>query len=379
MTDRVIHAAHVTSLADKLLGDIRRRGLAPGDRYLTTEQASRMLGVRKAAANGAMRYLAEQEILIRRQRAGTFVGPGFESQARSTVRTVYVLLPGGDPVAANWSMDPFVEGLHREMGDVNVQFSFVPRRHGVAYVRELIHGSLDSGQLAGVVPVSCPPEVYRELADLGVPAVAYGTLYSDQEGMPSVDIDNRQCGRLLTQYLIDRGHRRIAFFMTGEGRPGDNDFYDGISEVLAAAGLAHNALVQRLVPGDLEALEAMARQLLDDMADRPTAVIARSGVYADAVRSAASGLGLAVPDDVEIVFDSEDQTTLRVDQSLYPHVRSQLPFVQIAALIGGLLKRLAGGELVQRRRLVVPVDFREPTNARVSLEGLEVREQEAGV
>ena len=128
------------------------------------------------------------------------------------------MLPAGDPTATHWSYQPFIAGIRSAIPEINVQFTFVPENDPVAYVRELIDGSRASGQFAGVVAVSCPPEVYRFLAELRVPAVVYGSLYSSELPIASVDIDNCQCGRLLTQYLVDRGHRRMALLMTG-GRP----------------------------------------------------------------------------------------------------------------------------------------------------------------
>ena len=46
-------------LAERLVADIRHRGLAVGDRYLTAEEVCRVLGVGKTAATKAMRHLAE--------------------------------------------------------------------------------------------------------------------------------------------------------------------------------------------------------------------------------------------------------------------------------------------------------------------------------
>ena len=135
-----IHLPHVKAMAERLLTDIRYRGLAVGDRYLTTDEVSRLLGIGKTAACKVMRHLAEKEILISRQRSGTFIGPGLTRHRYSKVQTVFVLLPGGDPRASHWLFQPFIAGMHSESPGVNVQFTFVPEKDPVAYVRELIDG-----------------------------------------------------------------------------------------------------------------------------------------------------------------------------------------------------------------------------------------------
>ena len=360
MNRQDIHLPHVKTLANRLITDIRQRGLAVGDRYLTTAEASRMLGVRKAVVGKAIRQLAEREILIPRQRYGTFVGPGLEKSKESKVRTIYVLSSAGEPTSTHWPFQPFIAGIRRSTPGVNVQFTFIPETDPVPYIQELIEEPLASGQLSGVVPVSCPPEVYRFLAEQHVPTVVYGSVYSPELAIASIDIDNFQCGRLLAEYLIGQGHSRLGLIMTGGGRPGDHLFIDGISEALSTAALPHNALILRANHSfDMDAFRATTKELLA-RADRPTAVITRGGVQASNVASVAADLGLSVPDDLEIALDNEAQTTSHIDLTSFPRVASEWSFVDIAGTIGKLLKEIAEDAPSSSQRIAVPVEFHKP-------------------
>ena len=216
-------------------------------------------------------------------------------------------------------MTPFVQGILEGFAGVNVQFCFVPASDSVGYLREMLEAARRSGQLAGIVPVSCSPEVYRFLDEFGAPTVAFGSLYTTPSAIHSIDLDNHEVGWRLMRYLVERGHRRIAFLMTGQRRPGDNDCYDGISEAAAVANLPHTALIPRLIPSDEEAFAGVVRELLR-LPDRPTALIARGGVYAEWSRAAARDFGLAVPDELEIVLDNEGQIADHVDVTRYPRV-----------------------------------------------------------
>jgi len=349
----------VTMLAEKVVADIRQRGLCSGDRYLTTDEVSRMLGAHKAAVNSAMRYLADRKLLVRRQRSGTFVGPRFSNPERSRVNTLFVLLPGGDPVAAQWSQSPFIQGIHREWAGLNVQFSFVPEHDGVGYVRELVESAQSSGQFAGVVPISCRPEVYRYLDEIGVPAVAYGTLYKKTNHLASIDLDCRQAGRLLAEYVLKRGHRRVALFLAATGRPGDSLFCDGINEVFLQGREKLDLFLQRHVPNDLETLQVVAGEMWE-LPSRPTAVLTRGRLYADAIRVVAREAGLSVPEEVEIVYDHEGQTTARHDQASLPYVRPTKSFVEIATMIGNMLRRISEDKPLEKRHVVIPVELFEP-------------------
>lgn len=358
MLNTEIEHPQISALAERLIADIRRRGLAVGDRYLTIEAVSQELGVRRAIAGKAIRQLAEREILIPKQRTGTFVGPGLKREIRSKVRTVFVLLPSGDPSAAHWSYQPFVTGIRSEMPDANVQFTFVPENEPVAYVRELIDGARALGQFVGLIAVSCPGEVYSFLAELRVPAVVFGALYSPELPLTSVDADNAMCGRLLIEYLAKRGHRRMALLMASAGRPGDNDFLDGICDAMTAAGLLPNALIHRLSRSHLEGVKVMARDLLE-RPDRPTAMITRGTYPAEAVASIAMSLGLSIPKDLEIAFTHADETTPRLNASLYPRVEPTTSFTEIAGMLGRMLKEISEGNVKQPQRVVIPVEFHE--------------------
>jgi DNA-binding LacI/PurR family transcriptional regulator len=345
-------------LAERLVADIRRRGLAVGDRYLTADEVCHELGVGKTVAVKAMRLLAEQGALVSRQRSGTFIGPTLGKDKNSKVQTIYVLLPAGDPSTSHWLFQPFIAGIHTEIPDVDVHFTFIPEKEPVAYVRELIDGPRASGQLTGIVAVSCPSVVYRYLIEQRVPAVIYGSVYSSELPITSVDSDSFQSGQLLARHLIDRGHRRIAFLMTGAGRPGNYLFQDGIIDALAAAGLSPSVLIPRLIHNDIEALRAIAKELLDGP-ERPTAIITRGSAQVEAMATVVAEAGLIVPDDVEIVFDY-DQTTLRPHTPSYPWVQPTLSFTEITAMIGKILKEMSEGMPSSPKRVVIPVELHEP-------------------
>jgi LacI family transcriptional regulator, galactose operon repressor len=125
--------------------------------------------------------------------------------------------------------------------------------------------------------------------------------------VPSVVTDDVQGGRLATHYLLELGHRRIAFL----GDDPDNPLgfsssparEQGYREIMAEAGLA-------VTPADVchgPHVRTVARELADRLlcsADRPTAVFAASDTQALGVLEAARTAGLDVPADLSVVgFD----------------------------------------------------------------------------
>jgi len=345
----------VHRLAKRLEEDIQHRGLRVGDRYLTAHEAGEMLGVSRAMAQRALKVLADSNRVLRRQSLGTFVGPGPEPSSVPEVRTLYLLAREDDRGFIPERYGRMLHCLREETGCNKIDQGFVPRDGGAAYVRHLVGSGRKLGKIVGVVAVSCPPEVYRFLAESGVPAVVAGSLGHDMPPLVSVDVDNRQAGRVLAGYLAERGHRQMALLAPGYGRPGDHDFLDGVGDALTAAGLSPSAMIMRLVPHAKSIYLATARQLLKS-ADRPTALIARTDYACDAVRAAVSELDLDVPGQVEIVC--QEDSMAEVGELDYPHVAPKIAIEEMARLLARMLRQQAESGQVEQDRAVIPVEFR---------------------
>lgn len=346
----------VSELARRVESDIQLRGLAPGDRYLTSDEAQKAFRVGKGVVNRALRLLTQRKVLVRRQKSGTFVGPKGGTPSKHAIRTFFVLLPSYRKDLVDVPFDLFLQAFQSEFPLATVHFGFVPEQNGVEYVDELIAASQAEGRFAGVVPISCSTEIGARLADAGVPMVAFTAFYTDGRQVVSVDTDRFQAGQLLVKHLIERGHRRIALFNFSNGQPGDHDFYDGVSEEMSAARLPHNALIYRDLPAGIAMVAGRVRELFAQP-NPPTAFIARSSRIADVVEAAVKEF--APQADVEIVF--MDHATDYVRRSPFTHVRPTLAFEQIARLVVRLLRQLANDEPIDQRNVVIPMELCDPT------------------
>ena len=280
-------------------------------------------------------------------------------QNLSTTRTVYIMLPlelEDVPIRS----DLIIKGIRDVFQGVNIQFGFYSRDEYILHVRELINSAKSGSHVAGLVPMSAPREVYQLLAASSVPGVVMGTPYIGDPPIASVDTDNRAAGRLLTEYLVERGHDRIAILSISEGRPGDYDFYDGVMEALTAASLPPTALLIRNVPDDFNSCSTIARHTLES-ADRPTAFIARHAYAAELITAAATGMGFKVPEDIEVVF--EDLLATQSDRQQCVCTRPKVCTKDVFAQIGKMLKALSEGKTLQQQRMVIPVELRLPSSS----------------
>ncbi|GAA3752418.1 substrate-binding domain-containing protein [Microbacterium kribbense] len=174
--------------------------------------------------------------------------------------------------------------------------------------------TLTSAPLDAAVLVGCSGRLRDSLATVlrrGIPVVVIEGDAGD--GVPQIDLDNREAQQQMARHLRSLGHERVAtvtlptdaarlrgFIAAGaEVTVGvTRDRLDGLRDVYPDA-VAYAAAASSIDEG-----LAAGRVLLAGGAARPTAVIAQSDLLAAGVIRAAEEAGLRVPEDLSVTgFD----------------------------------------------------------------------------
>jgi LacI family transcriptional regulator len=175
----------------------------------------------------------------------------------------------------------------------------------VAAVADNILGLVRSTALDGIVltpPASDHPVILERLTQARFPFVRIAPTHSPDLG-PRTITDDVGAARLMTDYLISLGHRRIGTIKGDPSHPSNAARLLGFNHALAAAGLAvkpeHVAGGMFTFDSGFEAARAMLAS-----PDRPSAIFAQNDDMAAGAIMAAHDLGLKVPGDVSIAgFD----------------------------------------------------------------------------
>lgn len=206
--------------------------------------------------------------------------------------------------------------------------SFVQRLRGVASVLskknyELVIYTVESaahlesyfaslpltGNLDGLVVMSLPVSDanVKRLESHHIPTVVIEYPHPD---LTSVEIDDVAGGRMAAEYLIQKGHRRIAFL-------GDTDLPEyaihpvsmrlmGFRQALQNAGISLPEEFVRLAPYTQEQTRQVAGELLN-LLQPPTAIFAATDFQALGVLKAARQLKIDVPAQLAVIgFDDLD-------------------------------------------------------------------------
>jgi LacI family transcriptional regulator len=166
-----------------------------------------------------------------------------------------------------------------------------------------------TGNLNGLVILSLPvAEVdVKRLVEHQLPTVL---IEFPHPKLNSVEINDVEGGRIATEYLLNKGHRRIAFL-------GDTDLPEysihpvnlrlrGFREALRNAHIEIPEEFIRLAPYDQEQARIIAKEFMD-MPNPPTAIFAATDFQALGVLKAARQLDVKIPEQLAIIgFDDLD-------------------------------------------------------------------------
>jgi LacI family transcriptional regulator len=206
--------------------------------------------------------------------------------------------------------------------------SFIQRLRGIAETLspehyELIVYTVDSndhlqgylsslpltGNLDGLIILSLPVDDAQahRLIDHGLPTVLIEYPHSR---LNCVEIDDVEGGFMAANYLLGKGHRRIAF-LGDSGLPEYSihpvsQRLSGFRRALKEAGVKVPDTFVRLAPYSQEQTRQVAKELLN-LTDPPTAIFAATDFQALGVLKAARQLGIQVPEQLAVLgFDDLD-------------------------------------------------------------------------
>ncbi|MFK4084610.1 LacI family DNA-binding transcriptional regulator [Kribbella sp. NPDC020789] len=269
-----------------------------------------------------------------------YVGRRPETVVRDSIELFY------QGAVNNYSVE-VIQGVVEagQAADVDVVLNAHPRRESGStdrasrWIRELIAG----GRRAAI-------GITSELTDADLAALSRARLplvVIDPANIPEPDVTsvgstNFAGGMAATQYLIELGHRRIAY-LGGRPTSGCNQArLSGFRSAMEAAG--HTVPRSYIWQRDFLYDDGVAGgSVLLDLPNRPTAIFAGSDEVALGVMEAARSRGLRIPEDLSVVgFD--DTQVARLASPQLTTVKQPLREMGSVALRTAL--RLAAGETV---------------------------------
>lgn len=241
-----------------------------------------------------------------------------------------------------------MEGLSYDVIAVNTDGLADRERHFLDWSRQ--------GRVDGIIGVfwTLRAADFRSLVETGVPVVRIES--SKKRGgdiaIDDIFVDSHAAAYEVTNFLIAKGHRRIAM-VAGRGGPQATRI-EGYKKALENAEIAPLILLDDQF-NEIGGTRA-ARQLLD-ATDRPTAIFAANDLMAIGVMQELHDRGLSVPKDVAVVGFDDISAAKLVTPSLTTVAQFQYEMGVKAAQM--LMERLRGSDQGAGRALEMPFSLVE--------------------
>jgi LacI family repressor for deo operon, udp, cdd, tsx, nupC, and nupG len=167
------------------------------------------------------------------------------------------------------------------------------------FVEQVAAGRADGLILVTTVGGYDPDDISR------MPPTVIALDVADDSDLPKVRIDHVNAADMITSYLLDLGHRRIAHILGAPGSSLTAHRQQGFVQALARRGVAHDPAL--LLPGDFTVDGgAAAAAAIVAMKTPPTAVFAANDQTAIGALQHFKAVGWRVPGDISVVgFDDE--------------------------------------------------------------------------
>lgn len=156
---------------------------------------------------------------------------------------------------------------------------------------------ITDGKVDGVIVIGqIGREYIARLSKIDQPLL-FVDFYDNRYDIDSVNSDSYYGGYILTDYLVEKGHRRIGFFGTVNATSSINDRFLGYIKCLMENGLEYR---REWTIGDRTERSLLSPRV-DFPDDMPTAFVCNSDETAFRVISALRSKGVRVPEDISVV------------------------------------------------------------------------------
>ena len=157
-----------------------------------------------------------------------------------------------------------------------------------------------SGDADGIIFLQdISPALIEKAKASGVPFIIADS-HSTSDDVTSINPDYRNAAYNATRYLIDRGHRDIAFI----GYTVVPEFFEqtrsGFNDAMREQGIAPNEKLTAFTAEDEESAYQIARKLFS-LSERPSAILCTADIFAVGVARCAKDMGVSIPNDISLI------------------------------------------------------------------------------
>ena len=305
---------------------IDTKKLLPGQKLYSENELSEMFGLSRQTVRHAISVLERDDMLRRVQGSGTYINqnPAENLAGRNRIAVIMTYVCGHIFPRMIYA----IENMLSQKG-YSVQIAFT--NNLFEREREILEDILERDEVAGIIMEATKSALpnpnfhfIREITKKKIPILFINSFYPELS-LPHVSMDDKKAGKIATQYLIGKGHRKIAGIFKlddGQGRLR----YTGFMEALNEAGLVFDE--SKIIWVDTEDISDLSR-IVDKLKKRTegcTGLVTYNDEVALGLLKVLKEEKIRVPEDLSIasIDDSELAVLGDVKLTSVPHPMEKL-------------------------------------------------------
>lgn len=240
--------------------------------------------------------------------------------------------------------------------DYNLMLSINEKKSYISlYFRRMVDGLL-------VIGNRLDDELLADVEKRNVPAVVVpGFLEDSKIDLPSVNSENVQSVYRTVNYLLDLGHRKIAFILGMMNSKYSVERFRAYQAAFQDRGLAYDP--RYIVESDFsktDGFRAMGQLL--ELSDRPSCVLCINDSVTPGALKQISTRGLKIPEDISVVAIGSSETLDLYQPAL---TTIKISVTQIGQTAAQMLIRMIEGAPCPERHIIIPSELviRDSTRA----------------
>lgn len=340
--------------------------LKSGDRLESEHQLCSRFQVSRQTVRHALKVLTQEGFIERRQGSGTYIREHLGQQEENN-RTMQVAVI--TTFVQEYIFSAIIQEIEHELfeADYGMQISFT--NNSIEKERMILKNILEKRMVDGIIAETTKSalpnpnlDLYRELMKRNIPVVFINSCYPGLHA-PYVSLDDKEAGKIVTEYLIECGHQQIGALFKSDDKQGHLR-YAGYVESLIDADL--RIPEEHIIWIDTEEIRNLKKDadLVLKRLEGCTACICYNDEVASNLVSACLERGIRIPEDFSVIGidDSELANYCEV-----PLTSAKNPIRELGKIAAHEILHLMKGLPVPKQMKLSPELIKRSSVARIEM------------
>lgn len=315
------------------------------------------LQVSRVTVRTALAQLEEEHLIIRKKGKGSFVPEknGLTSRNNIVVMSPYVnddASPFSEQLVGSFH-GKIISGIFEQAGISRTRLHIIPLEDSLQLlIREIEQCRADAVML--VVPNKNNWNIVEGLRKYHKPVMLVNRI-DRKNDFNYVSADYAGGSENAIRFLVDKGHKRIAFLGLDRKQPHILERYEGYMAAMAKTGTDFSEIEPFEMDVDAKKpynVQALSKEITDYLKKyRPTAVLAStSTIIEEVVLPVINGIGKRIPDDLEVITFDELLNT--IPEKPFIHEIPQPSLVEMGRMAMWCMERIISGNIKKSEHLI---------------------------